>query len=200
MVERGELRLAPETDKPPPPKRRVAVTDDEAFAQEMESVRRLGWSDTPVELPEMAEAMGPTTSDDSGLDELAAFVAGEGELDPFAAGLGVAGAASQSGRRFLERLKKGDFSVQAHLDLHGATPEEARPAVERFLRRSRHQGLSCVRIIHGRGRHSSEEPSVLKKAVTHWLSSRKLARWVVAFASARWRDGGAGAIYVLLRR
>jgi len=160
-------------------------------------VHRLGWSDTPIPPPPRLPARR-TSEDDTGLSDLEAFVAGRGELDPFAAGLGVAGASSARGQHFVERLKQGHFSVQAHLDLHGATPEEARPVVVRFLRRCRQQRLSCVRIVHGRGKHSSEEPSVLKTAVTRWLSSRKLSKWVVAFASARWRDGGAGAIYVLL--
>ena len=203
MVERGELRLAPASDKPAPPAKLGQVSDEEAFRREMASVRRLGWSDTPVRLPEVIPPKRGSSGDTgpaepAELAELAEFVSGRGEMDPFAAGLGVAGVASDRAMRILERLKRGDFSVQAHLDLHGATPDEARPAVERFLRRCRHQRLMCVRIVHGRGRHSAEEPSALKREVTRWLSSRKLSKWVVAFASARWKDGGAGAIYVLL--
>jgi DNA-nicking Smr family endonuclease len=60
-------------------------------------------------------------------------------------------------------------------------------------------GHSCVRVIHGRGTHSETEPSLMKREVTRWLSSRRFSRTVVAFASARWRDGGSGAVYVLLR-
>jgi DNA-nicking Smr family endonuclease len=56
-----------------------------------------------------------------------------------------------------------------------------------------------VRVIHGRGTHSETEPSLMKREVTRWLSSRRLSRTVVAFASARWKDGGSGAVYVLLR-
>jgi DNA-nicking Smr family endonuclease len=54
-------------------------------------------------------------------------------------------------------------------------------------------------VIHGRGTHSETEPSLMKREVTRWLSSRRLSRTVVAFASARWKDGGSGAVYVLLR-
>jgi DNA-nicking Smr family endonuclease len=74
-----------------------------------------------------------------------------------------------------------------------------RPALERFLRESQRLGHSCVRIIHGRGMHSESEPSFVKREVTKWLSSKRLSRTVVAFASARWTDGGSGAVYVLLR-
>jgi DNA-nicking Smr family endonuclease len=56
-----------------------------------------------------------------------------------------------------------------------------------------------VRVIHGRGTHSETEPSLMKREVTRWLSSKRLSRTVVAFASARWKDGGSGAVYVLLR-
>jgi DNA-nicking Smr family endonuclease len=140
-----------------------------------------------------------TTEEAEALAALSDFVAGRGEIDPFATGEGVEGASSQEGRRYLARLKRGEFSVQGHLDLHGFGREDARPALERFLREAQRMGHSCVRVVHGRGTHSESEPSLMKREVTRWLSSRRLSRTVVAFASARWRDGGSGAVYVLLR-
>jgi DNA-nicking Smr family endonuclease len=77
---------------------------------------------------------------------------------------------------------------------------EAKQKFESFLRESQQLGHSCVRIVHGRGKHSSSEPAVLKTHLSRWLSSRKMSRVVVAFASARWTDGGSGAVYVLLYR
>ncbi len=123
---------------------------------------------------------------------------GRGELDPFATGEGFEGAATRRGWAHLPRLKKGDYSVQAHLDLHGLALSEANEKVETFIRASQRRGYCCVRIIHGRGKHSSAEPAVLKTHLIRLLSSKKMSRYVVAFASARWTDGGSGAVYVLL--
>lgn len=199
MVESGEIALAPE-----PPRLAATLSDEEAFSLAMEGVRPLGWSAAPLELPSTASvpvAIERDADDEAdALGELEAFVAGRGELDPFATGEGVEGASSRRGRRYLARLKRGDFSVQAHLDLHGLDPEEARSTLEAFLRRSVAKGYGCVRVVHGRGRHSraTTEPATMKRAVTRWLSSRRLSRTVIAFASAPWKDGGGGAVYVLL--
>lgn len=204
LVDNGELALAPPTDKTVAPPRRVASTlsDEEAFAQGMEQVRRLGWSDTPLSLPVPVPVELPNRGDDeaAALVALTEFVAGRGEMDPFATGEGIEGASSRQGRRFLARLKRGDFSVQGHLDLHGFGKDEARGALERFLRDAQHKGYSCVRVVHGRGTHSRSDPAWMKREVIRLLSSRRLSRTVVAFASARWRDGGSGAVYVLLYR
>ncbi|HEY7818025.1 MAG TPA: Smr/MutS family protein [Vicinamibacteria bacterium] len=188
-------------EKPAAPAPRFSphLSDEEAFRQEMEGVRPLGWSEKPLSLP--APVTFPKRSDEEAdaLALLSDFVAGRGEIDPFATGEGVEGASSQEGRRYLARLKRGDFSVQGQLDLHGFGRADARPALERFLREAQRLGYSCVRVVHGRGTHSESEPSLMKREVTRWLSSRRLSRTVVAFASARWRDGGSGAVYVLLR-
>ena len=69
-----------------------------------------------------------------------------------------------------------------------------------FLRRSRQGGKRCVLLVHGRGTHSKDQLPVLKEALRGWLPSHRLGRQVLAFATARPADGGAGALYVLLRR
>ena len=100
----------------------------------------------------------------------------------------------------VRRLKRGDYAVEGRLDLHGLTREEARGAVERFLRQSRLSGQRCVLLVHGRGRNSEYQLPVLKEALLGWLAAGRFGRQVLAFASARPADGGAGALYVLLRR
>jgi DNA-nicking Smr family endonuclease len=202
MMDGGELRLHPETDKFVIPPRKVdgELSDQEAFASAMEGVEPLGWSATPLTLPPPFEIPVWSDGERDALDELKAFLAGGGDMDPFATGEGVEGAASSSARRLLPRLRKGDFSVQDHLDLHGFGLDDAKVMLMQFLRQAQHRSLSCVRIVHGRGKHSPSEPHAMKRAVTQWLVSRKLRRTVVAFASARWRDGGSGAVYVLLYR
>jgi DNA-nicking Smr family endonuclease len=103
-------------------------------------------------------------------------------------------------RRLAQRLHRGDFSVQAHLDLHGCTVDEAKSAVDGFLTSAYASGRRCVRLVHGRGHNSRDNRPVLKEQVQLWLSHGRLSRLILAFATAPSTDGGAGAVYVLLRR
>lgn len=101
------------------------------------------------------------------------------------------------GRRTMRKLQRGGFSVQAEIDLHGMTLDEARPRLADFIEFSVSQGKYCVRVVHGKGLGSGERGPVLKNAVNRWLR-----RWgsVLAFVSTRQVDGGTGAIYVLLQK
>ena len=100
---------------------------------------------------------------------------------------------------FAKRLHRGDYSIQAHLDLHGFTAEDAKEVFEKFIKGAITTGKRGVLIIHGRGLSSPAEP-VLKKKVVEWLTRGPWRKWVVAYSSARFVDGGAGATYVLLRQ
>ena len=95
----------------------------------------------------------------------------------------------------LRKLRKGGFSVQAELDLHGFTVEQARAEVSEFLARARAESIRCVRIIHGKGRKQAERGPRIKPFLNHWLQRKSD---VMAFCSARPEDGGTGAVYVLL--
>jgi DNA-nicking Smr family endonuclease len=97
------------------------------------------------------------------------------------------------------RLHRGDFSVQAHLDLHGFSAAGAQEVFDAFMREAVATGKRAVLIVHGRGLSSPAGP-VLKARVAEWLTTGPWRKWVVAFASARRCDGGCGASYVLLRR
>ncbi len=97
----------------------------------------------------------------------------------------------------LRRLRRGQLSVGAVLDLHGLTVAMAREALSVFINDARRSGIRCVRIIHGKGRGSPLGQPVLKQKLNAWLRRRNE---VLAFASARPVDGGSGAVYVLLKR
>lgn len=99
---------------------------------------------------------------------------------------------------FAERLHRGDFSIQAHVDLHGLGAAQAKDAFENFLNETIRSGKRAVLIIHGRGISSPGEP-VLKNKISEWLTRSHWRKWVIAFTSAQSYDGGAGATYVLLR-
>lgn len=99
-------------------------------------------------------------------------------------------------RGVLRKLRRGLFSVDGELDLHGMTVPVARQALVEFLRQCQRHHARCVRIIHGKGNGSLGKQPVLKAKVGHWLRQRND---VLAYSSARPVDGGTGAIYVLLR-
>jgi len=98
-----------------------------------------------------------------------------------------------------KRLHRGDFSIQAHIDLHGLGVEDARDAFDKFFKDSITTGKRGVLIVHGRGLSSPDKP-VLKTRVIEWLTCGPWRKWVIAFSSAKLCDGGAGATYVLLRQ
>lgn len=102
-------------------------------------------------------------------------------------------------RQIIERLHRGDYSIQAHLNLHGLHLPQAEEAFAHFLQEAIATGKRAVLIIHGRGRSSRNRP-VLKRKVQEWLSKSRWRKWLIAYASARPCDGGAGATYVLLRQ
>jgi DNA-nicking Smr family endonuclease len=98
-----------------------------------------------------------------------------------------------------ERLKRGLHPIEARLDLHGKTQAEAHQALAAFIRSSFDAGRRCVLVITGRGLGPSG-PGVLKSAVPRWLEEVGLRRRILAIAPAQPRHGGAGALYLLLRR
>ena len=97
----------------------------------------------------------------------------------------------------LRKLRRGQYSCGSELDLHGMTVPVARQALAEFLYHCRNHGISCVRIIHGKGHGSKQQKPVLKNRVNQWLRQRDE---ILAFCSARPEDGGTGAVYVLLKR
>lgn len=101
--------------------------------------------------------------------------------------------------KIFQKLKNGGYSREAHLDLHGMNSDQALDSLLFFIRESYLQGKRCVLLVTGRGTGSPGGQSVLKRAVQGWLTREPLRRIVLAFATAQTKDGGAGALYVLLR-
>lgn len=96
----------------------------------------------------------------------------------------------------VRKLRRGDWIVQAQLDLHGMRRDEAREALAEFIRETVKRGLRCVRVIHGKGLGSIGKEPILKGKVRAWLVQKAE---VIAFCQARPHDGGAGAVLVLLQ-
>lgn len=99
--------------------------------------------------------------------------------------------------RLLKRLRRGSYVVQDELDLHRMSALEAERALRRFLAEAIASGISCVRLVHGKGLHAAESGPVLKPLVERLLAQR---RDVLAYASAPVAAGGTGAVLVLLAR
>ena len=99
-------------------------------------------------------------------------------------------------QRQLQRLRRGQLSCVAELDMHGMTIAVARQKLVGFIAHCCDRKLRCVRIIHGKGYGSGNQAPVLKNKLNNWL--RQLPE-VLAFSSTQLRDGGTGAVYVLLK-
>ena len=132
--------------------------------------------------------------------QLVDLVSGGGPFDIQYTDEYIEGAVVGADPELLLKLRRGDFSIQAHLDLHGMTAAEGRQSVERFILSSVIQGLRCVLVIHGRGLNSRDQIPILKERMSSWLKRGRLKHLVLAFATAQPCDGGAGAMYVLLRK
>jgi DNA-nicking Smr family endonuclease len=96
----------------------------------------------------------------------------------------------------LRKLRRGEWVIQDHLDLHGLRVDEARELLSQFLREAIRRGLRCVRVVHGKGLGSRDRQPVLKGKARVWLAQRDE---VIAFCQARPAEGGSGALVVLLR-
>ncbi len=186
------------TEAKPPP------SDERLFADEMAGVAPL--APDPRGRVGAPQQTTPRPVSSAARDEaeayaqLADLVEGSGTFDIADSDEFIEGIAPGLDRRILKRLRKGDYALQGHVDLHGMNREEARVAVDKFVSESRAAGRRCVLIIHGRGLNSKDQIPVLKERVKAWLERGRIGRAVLAFSTARPCDGGAGAVYVLLRR
>lgn len=107
-------------------------------------------------------------------------------------------------KRTVDRLRRGKLPVEAQLDLHGMTQDEACTALGGFLARAQAAEKRCVLVITGKGtgrdRDGLEAPGALKRMTPVWLNEPANRARVLAFVEARPQHGGAGALYILLKR
>jgi len=99
------------------------------------------------------------------------------------------------GTDITRKLRKGEWSIQGQIDLHGLRSDEARNAMGQFIRDAKRMGWRCVRVVHGKGLGSPGKEPVLKSKVQRWLVQKNE---VLAFVQAKPSDGGGGALLVLL--
>ncbi len=190
----------PPAARPPPPPPREA-SDDELWASAVSGVEPL------VDGHGLAGPPPPSAAPDKfwhpdldAIRALEALVSGEAPFDLADSDEFIEGRVPGLDAGIVRRLRRGEFAVQGHIDLHGMTRDEAKAAVDAFLKQARSAGKRCVLLVHGRGIHSKDQMPILKDALKTWLATARFGRHVLAFATARPADGGGGALYVLLRR
>jgi DNA-nicking Smr family endonuclease len=181
------------------PEESAEVSDEDAFITAMDGVDRASWRhDLHPSSKPMATALGDPETEARKLMQAAV------ELDSPIPVLDhpeyIEGWVGVAGKRFLPNLRNGLYSIQGQIDLHGLSRSEAQIAVEDYITRMSRFRSCCIKIIHGRGINSPKDRATLKEALQRLLATRRMSRHVVAYASAPSKDGGVGAVYILLRK
>jgi DNA-nicking Smr family endonuclease len=135
---------------------------------------------------------------DAARDRLASLVSGGIRFETTDDGAHLEGRRTDTPPETLRKLRRGLFPIDARLDLHGMSAEEAEGAVFAFLSKARANRERTVLLIHGKGEHSPGKRAVLRGEIGAWLSQGRASRLVSAFSTAREDDGGEGATYVAL--
>lgn len=179
------------------------LLDDDAFLRRaLEGVRPLNGNGSrgsriPIEPPVTHTIVD---EDAEVIAQLSDLVSGQAPFDITESDEYVEGYRVGIDPRLVSQLRRGEFAVQAHFDMHGMIQGAAKEALKEFIIASVRKGLRTVLVVHGRGLRSPGRHSVLKHASAGWLSHGAIGGHVLAFTSARPADGGAGATYVLLKR
>lgn len=173
------------------------LTDEELFREAMQDVKSTSWR----HYPHPASQPIPASTRDPDLEDrrlMLEAVEGNFPISIPDHPEYIEGWIGGAGKRFLPKLRNGLYSIQGQIDLHGYSRAEAEIAVEDFIIRMSRLRSCCVKIIHGRGINSPTDKATLKNSLQRLLATRRMSRYVVAYASAPFRDGGVGAVYVLL--
>ncbi|MGN7437260.1 MAG: Smr/MutS family protein [Alcanivorax sp.] len=109
--------------------------------------------------------------------------------------------------RTKERLRRGQIGIDGRIDLHGMSQNQAYDALLRYIPSAYTQGKRCILIVTGKGHQRHGDTSllnrtdgVLKRNTPLWLRDPPLDQYILDIQTAKPKDGGAGALYVLLRR
>ncbi len=192
---------APVVEKPASPV--VEPFDDDAFLRHaLEGVRPLHANGSRRSRIPLDPPTTHTIVDEDAevIAQLSDLVSGQAPFDISESDEYVEGYRIGLDPRLVSQLRRGEFAVQAHFDMHGMIQGAAKEALKEFIIASVRKGLRTVLVVHGRGLRSPGGHAVLKHASAGWLSHGAIGGHVLAFTTARPADGGAGATYVLLKR
>lgn len=200
---KGSQKASKESDAKRPKTDEAEPGDERFFLEAMSDVTPL-----PGDKRKIIRTPGPNVrpahpapdDEQEAMTHLHDLVKGSIELDITFTDEYMEGSVKGFSRKLMKKLKQGEFPVQDYIDLHGLTKQEAETRVRDFLLQSHRLGLRCVLIVHGRGLNSPDSFPVLKERLPIWLNRGPVKKIVLAFATSRPYDGGAGAVYVLLRK
>ncbi len=201
LLDKKHVHLAPLPEsaiKPQPPL--TQQEEDELFSRAMGDVtplrHNLHWQFPPTPITVLSTI---NREERRGVEALKRLIQTGQGFNVAQTGEYIEASAPGTDPRITRRLHQGRYTIQDHIDLHGMFADEAELVFKRFIKQSIQRGRHAVLIIHGRGLRSPHKP-VLKGKVIDWLTRGPLRAHVIALASAKACDGGAGATYVLLRR
>ncbi len=171
--------------------------EDVDFLSMMDGVKPIKHDKADIKKPRVGDtdvqyrrAAAITDSDkfDQGLsDELRTLVDSEEALVYCKSGIQL---------RVMRKLKVGNPPWQEGLDLHGYTVDQAREELSQFIHQAQRNGTNSVMVVHGKAHHDDGSSPIIKSYVNDWLRQMPA---VLAFISAQQKDGGTGALYVLLK-
>ncbi|HXD91238.1 MAG TPA: Smr/MutS family protein [Candidatus Binataceae bacterium] len=176
------------------------IDDATLLREALAGVRRFNGADGARIAVEPRVSRNVVSEDAEVLAQLSDLVSGQTPFELTETEEYVEGARVGLDPRVVTRLRRGEFSMQGHLDLHGMIQPDAKEALGQFIVDSVRKGLRAVAVVHGRGLRSPGGQPVLKHAVAQWLSHGLMGGYVLAFTTAQAYDGGAGAVWILLRR
>ena len=186
------ITSVPKEKKPHSPDNSISKDEALAFQEAMRDVTPLAPSDRVLLQPQQPElvrspANQPESIDEEWSDHIALSLAEGEEWSYLRPGLS---------RQILRKLRRGQWKVEAELDMHGMTKDRARQALATLLLECKQFDIRCVCIIHGRGLSSKNNEPILKYRVGNWLAQSES---VLAFCQAPAALGGSGAVIVLLK-
>lgn len=175
---------------PPPPKER-----EDEFLAAMRNTKPLEKKGRQIAPKLKPKHIAPPQE-----DVLADFMAGKLEFAVSFSNEYLEGHVVGLDEAIMNRLREGQLSIEANLDLHGLNADQAFEALKVFIRNAWLKDLRAVLVVTGRGRNSPDGQAVLRRKLQTWLTREPFKRVVLAFCTAKPHDGGPGAIYALLRR
>lgn len=190
---RRESREAVQRAQARPPQ-----SEELAFASAMQDVKPLAGKGRAVAPEVVPPPMPPVPSEET--NPLQDFMDGKLEFTLASTDEYVEGHILGLDLITVGKLQAGQYSPESHLDLHGLNAAQAFQSLVGFIKGAYLKGQRTVLVVPGRGRNSPQGMPVLRSKVQHWLTQEPFRRVVLAFCTARPADGGAGALYVLLRK
>ena len=174
------------------------LKDEMAFLNAMAGVKKMDSSTVKVE--RVKPEVPVPCSEDADSEHLSNLISGNIDFDLEYSDEFMFGHVCGIDSKIFQKLKSGTYSYDAHIDLHGMTAEQAFDNLMFFIRESFLQDHRCLLAVTGKGKNSPGGFPILKREVYDWLTRDPFRRVVLAFCTAQPKDGGSGAIYILLRR